>query len=341
MRLGLNLGYWTTVPDHKVLLAIEAERLGYHSVWVAEAWGSDCVSSLAWIGAKTARIHVGSAIMQMPARTPAAAAMAAASLDLLTGGRMLLGLGVSGPQVVEGWHGVLFGKPLVRTREYVAIVRQILERRQPLEYHGECYDIPLRGGTGLGKPLKLMLHPLRNEIPIYLAAIGPRNVTLAAELAEGWLPVFFSPERMPLFRQWLDEGFARAGGKKGLSEFDVAPTVIVQPGEDVAACLIKAKQTLAFYVGAMGARDRNFYYNLACRYGYEEAAGKIQGLFLEGRRPEAVAAVPDALADEVALCGPRERIAERLRLWRDQGITTLICSTTDIRTLRIMAELVL
>jgi F420-dependent oxidoreductase-like protein len=199
----------------------------------------------------------------------------------------------------------------------------------------------LRGGTGLGKPLKLMLHPLRNEIPIYLAAIGPKNIALAAELADGWLPVFFSPERMPLFRQWLAEGFARAGRNEGLPEFDIAPTVIVQPGDDVGACLIKAKQILAFYIGGMGAKGSNFYYNLACRYGYEEAAGKIQALFLEGRRPEAVAAVPDSLADEVALCGPRERIAERLGLWSEHGITTLICSATDIQTLRIMAELVL
>ncbi|MBM3788836.1 MAG: LLM class F420-dependent oxidoreductase [Acidobacteria bacterium] len=340
MRLGLNLGYWTTNPGAKVLLAQEADRLGYHSVWVAEAWGSDCVTSMAWIAARTERIRVGSAIMQMPARTPANAAMTAASLDLLSGGRVLLGLGASGPQVVEGWHGVLYGRPLARTREYVEILRRIFAREAPLEYHGEYYDVPLRGGTGLGKPLRLMLHPLRSSVPIYLAAIGPGNVALTAEIADGWLPVFFSPDRMTLYRQWLEEGFARSGERRDRS-FDIAPTVIVQPGGDLAACLIKAKQTLAFYIGGMGARGRNFYYDLACRYGYAGQADRIQEHFLSGRRPEAVASVPDSLADEVALCGPRERIRERLERWRQAGVTTLICSTTDVETLRLMADLLL
>jgi F420-dependent oxidoreductase-like protein len=339
MRLGLSLGYWTTNPASKVDLAQEAERLGYHSVWVAETWGSDCLTSLAWIAAKTERVDVGSAIMQMTARTPANTAMAAASLDTLSGGRVVLGLGVSGPQVVEGWHGLPYGKPLARTREYVDIVRLILRREEPLEYHGEYYDIPLRGGTGLGKALRLMLHPLRSSIPVYLAALGPKNVALAAEIADGWLPVFFSPSRMDLFRPWLEEGFAR--GARSASSFDIAPTVIVQSGHDIGACLAKAKQILAFYVGGMGAKGRNFYYNLACRYGYEEAADRIQTLFLDGRRPEAAAAVPDRLADDVALCGPKERIADRMAVWRESGVTTLICSTTDVRTLRIMAELVL
>jgi len=341
MRLGLNFGYWGSGPADNVAMAQEAERLGYHSIWTAEAYGSDCVTPLTWLAAKTERIKVGTAIMQMPARTPAMTAMTAATLDLLTGGRLLLGLGVSGPQVVEGWHGVPYGKPLVRTREYVEIVRTVLEREQPLEHHGEHYDIPVRGGTGLGKPLKLIIHPLRRDIPIYLAAIGPKNVALAAEIADGWLPVFFSPDRMDVYRESLDEGFARAGGGKGLAKFDIAPTVSVHLGGDVNACRNAVKPHLALYIGGMGARDRNFYYNLACRYGYEEAAGKIQDLFLQGQKAEATAAVPDELVDEVALCGPKERIADRLAAWRSCGITTLICGTSNIEALRVMAELVL
>ena len=214
MRLGLNLGYWGAAPADNVALAQEADRLGFHSVWTAEAYGSDCISPLVWLAAKTDRINVGSAIMQMPARTPAMTAMTAATIDLLTSGRMLLGLGVSGPQVVEGWHGVVYGKPLVRTREYVEIVRTILKREKPLEHHGEHYDIPVRGGTGLGKPLKLIIHPFRSSIPIYLAAVGPKNVALAAEIGDGWLPIFLSPGRMNIYREWLDEGFARADAGK-------------------------------------------------------------------------------------------------------------------------------
>jgi F420-dependent oxidoreductase-like protein len=341
MRLGLNFGYWGSGPADNVVLAQEADRLGYHSIWTAEAWGSDCITPLTWLAAKTERINVGTAIMQMAARSPANTAMTAATLDLLTGGRMLLGLGVSGPQVVEGWHGVLYGKPLVRTREYVKIVRAILRRDRPLEHHGEHYDIPLRGGTGLGKPLKLILHPLRPRIPIYLAAIGPKNVALAAEIADGWLPVFFSPERMDLFREYLEQGRARANGSNVISNFEIAPTAHIELGPDVNACRNAVKSTLALYIGGMGARGQNFYYNLASRYGYEEAAANIQSFFLHGRKAEAASAVPDQLVDEVALCGPRERIADRLDLWRRSGVTTLICGTSKIETVRTMAELVL
>jgi F420-dependent oxidoreductase-like protein len=340
MRLGLNFGYWGSSKVDHVALAQEAERLGYHSLWTAEAYGSDCITPLTWLAAKTTRIHVGSAIMQMPARTPAMTAMTAATLDLLSGGRMLLGLGVSGPQVVEGWHGVPYGKPLVRTREYVEIVRDIWKREKPLEHHGEHYDIPVRGGTGLGKPLKLIIHPLRAHIPIYLAAIGPKNVALAAEIADGWLPIFFSPRRMDVYREWLNEGFARAGGNKSLENFDIAPGVMINVGADVDGCRNAVKPHLALYVGGMGARDRNFYFNLVCRYGYEEAAHKIQDLYLAGRKAEAVAAVPDALVDDISLCGPKERIAEMLPMWRDSGITTLMCHTADPAAVRTMAELV-
>src|SRR5258707_430089 len=267
MRLGLNFGYWGSGPSNNIAIAQEAERLGYHSLWTAEAYGSDSVTPLTWLAAKTSKILVGTAIIQMPARSPAMTAMTAATLDLLTGGRVLLGLGVSGPQVVEGWHGVPYGKPLVRTREYVEIVRSILRREQPLEHHGEHYDIPVRGGTGLGKPLKLIIHPLRSSIPIYLAAIGPKNVALAAEIADGWLPVFFSPHRANVFRASLEEGFGRRSDGKTLADFDIAPTVSVVVGDDVDACRMQIKPNLALYVGGMGARGKNFYNDLACRYG--------------------------------------------------------------------------
>jgi len=339
MRLGLNFGYWGSGPADNVALAQEAERLGYDSLWTAEAYGSDAVTTLTWLAARTGRIRVGTAILQMTARAPAMTAMTAATLDLLTGGRLLLGLGASGPQVVEGWHGVPYGKPLGRAREYVGIVRDILRREKPLEHRGEHYQIPARDGTGLGKPLKLILHPLRPRVPIYLAAIGPKNVALAAEIADGWLPIFFSPRRMSVYRESLEEGFARAGEGQDRAGFDIAPTVTVALGPDVQVCRDAVKPHLALYIGGMGARERNFYYSLACRYGYEEAAGKIQALFLGGKRAEAAAAVPDELVDEVALCGPRERIADRLGAWRDCGATTLICATSSLQAVRVMAEL--
>lgn len=340
MRLGLNVGYWGSSPADNVALTQEADKLGYHSVWTAEAYGSDAVSPLVWLAAKTEKINVGTAIMQMTARVPAMAAMTAATIDLLTGGRMLVGIGASGPQVVEGWHGVPYGKPVTRAREYVEIMRKIWKREESLEFHGEHYDIPCKDGSGLGKPLKLIIHPLRNSIPVYLAAIGPKNVALAAEVADGWLPIFFSPERMNVYNEWLDEGFSKAGNGKSIANFDIAPTVAIQVGDDIDACRSQIKPNLALYIGGMGAREKNFYFNLACRYGYEEAANKIQDLFLAGKKMEAVMAVPDALVDEVALCGPRERIAERLQSWKTCGITTMICGTSDINAIRTMAELV-
>jgi F420-dependent oxidoreductase-like protein len=341
MRLGLNLGYWSSGPADSVGLALEAERLGFHSLWTAEAYGSDSVTTLTWLAAKTERIKVGTAIMQMPARTPAMTAMTAATLDLLTGGRFLLGIGASGPQVVEGWHGVVYGKLLKRTREYVDILRLVLKREQPVEYHGEYYDIPVKGGTGLGKPLKLIVHPLRPDIPIYIAAIGPRNVALAAEIADGWLPVFFSPHRISLFRKSLDEGFRQRTDRKSLSDFDIAPTVSIVIGKDVDACRSRLKPNLALYIGGMGARGKNFYNELACRYGYEDAAARIQDLYLQGKKNEAIAAVPDQLVDEVALCGPPERVKDQLAAWRDAGVTTIICGANDLESIRTLAELVL
>ena len=341
MRLGLNLGYSGARLALDVQCVQDAERLGYDSVWSAEAYGSDAVTPLAWLGAVTYRIHLGTAVMQIAARTPAATAMTAMTLDALSGHRFLLGLGVSGPQVVEGWHGQPFGKPLGKMREYVSIVRTILEREKPLAHSGEHYQIPYvgPGATGLGKPLRSILHG-RPDISIYLAAIGPKNVALAAEIADGWLPVFFSPARMAMFRTALEEGFARAAPRRRSRPFDIAPTVPVVLGPDPAACLAQVKPRLALYVGGMGARGRNFYYNLACRYGYEAAAARVQELYLAGKRDAAIAAVPDALVDEIALCGPRERIRDRLALWREAGVTTLIVATGQPEVLRLMPALV-
>src|SRR5438105_3988207 len=280
MRLGLNLGYWNSGPADTIAIVQRAESLGFHSVWTAEAYGSDAVVPLTWVGSHTTTIRLGTAILQMPARTPANTAMTAATLDLLSGGRLLLGLGLSGPQVVEGWHGQPYGKPLAKTREYVSIVREILRRDRPLEHHGPHYDIPYSApdATGLGKPLKLIVHPLRADIPIYLAAIGPKNVALAAEIADGWLPVFYSPQRANVFQSALAEGFARAGGGKSLAHFDIAPAVHVVVGDDLAQCFAQVKPGLAFYIGGMGARNRNFYNDLVRRYGFEAEAKHVQDL---------------------------------------------------------------
>jgi F420-dependent oxidoreductase-like protein len=336
VKLGVTLGYAPPGrnPAELVPLVQEAERLGYDSAWAAEAWGTDAVSVLAWIAASTSRIKVGSAIMQIPGRTPANAAMTAATLDLLSGGRFVLGLGTSGPQVVEGWHGEPWGKPLVKTREYVEIVRAAL-RRDVVEHHGEHYRIPYDGpgATGLGKPLKLMLRPLRADVPIFLAAIGPRNVALAAEIADGWLPVFLAPER-------FDAAFgpSLAGAREG---FEIAATVSVLVGDDVDALRDALKPHLALYVGGMGAKGKNFYNALVRRYGWEAEAQRIQELYLDGKRREAAAAVPDELVDAVSLVGPKERIRDRLDAWRETPVTTLIVGSPQPEALRVLAELVL
>ena len=339
MRLGLQLGY--DDPLFWAGLAEEAERCGFHSVWTSEAYGSDAVSPLAWVGARTERILLGTAIMQMPARSPATTAATVATLDLLSGGRVLLGLGTSGPQVAEGWHGQAWGKPLTRTREYVEIVRAILRRDAPLEHHGEHYDVPYSGAdaTGLGKPLKLIVHPPRTDVPIYLAAIGPKNVALAAEIADGWLPIFFSPERFAeTHGPMLEEGFARRGGRP--DRWDLAAHVPVVVTDDVGAGRDFLKPLLALYVGGMGAKGQNFYTRLASRYGYEEAAGTIQDLYLAGKKNDAIAAVPDALVDEVALVGDRARIADRLAAFRQCGVGTLILQARQPEALRLLADLV-
>ena len=338
MRLGLMIGYSGTKIELPMEMIQAADQLGYYAVWTAEAYGSDCITPLTWIGAQTKQIRLGTAIMQMPARSPAMTAM---TLDQLSGGRMLLGLGLSGPQVVEGWHGQAYGKPLGKTREYVQIVRNILAREKPLVHQGEHYQIPYQGAdaTGLGKPLKSIIHG-RADLPIYLAAIGPKNVELAAEIAEGWLPIFFSPRHYAeVFQASVEAGFRKAQNGKNIANFDIAPSVPVVLGDDVDRCRNAVKPFLALYVGGMGAKDKNFYYDLVCRYGYAEAASRIQNFYLQGKKMEAVAAVPDALVDDIALCGPKERIAEQLALWKQSPVTTLNLTSPDLATMRVMAEL--
>ncbi len=343
MQLGLMIGYSGAKVALPIEVVQEADRLGYYAVWTAEAYGSDAVTPLAWLGALTKQIHLGTAIMQMPARTPAMTAMTAMTLDQLSGGRMLLGVGLSGPQVVEGWHGQPYGRPLGRTREYIDIMRTILARQEALVYNGTHYQIPYQGAdaTGLGKPLKSILHG-RPAMPIYLAAIGPQNVALAAEIADGWLPIFFAPAHYhAVFAPSLDAGFAKAAGGTGMTNFAIAPTVPVALGPDLTACRNAIKPHLALYIGGMGAKGKNFYADLISRYGYADAAEQIQLLYLQGKKLEAAMAVPDALVDDVALCGPKERIAEQLALWRTVPLTTLNLMTTDLTTVRTLAELVL
>ena len=340
MRLGLMLGYAAGQMQLPIELVQEADRLGVHSVWTAEAYGSDAVSPLAWLGALTTRIHLGTAIMQMPGRTPANAAMTAMTLNQLSGGRFLMGLGLSGPQVVEGWHGVSYAQPLARTREYVSIVRAIFGRQAPLTFEGRHYQIPYRGddATGLGKPLKSTLKA-DPTIPIYLAAIGPKNVELAAEVADGWLPIFFAPERYDaVFRPHVDAGLAKAS--KTIDTFDIAPTVSVVINDNLDIAYNMLRPMLALYVGGMGARGKNFYYDLAVRYGFEAAATEIQDLYLAGDKGAAMSRVPAKLIDAVALVGPRERVRERLALWRNSPVTTLNMTVFDVETLRAMVELV-
>jgi F420-dependent oxidoreductase-like protein len=329
MELGLNVGMIGGDPSAMVSLVEHADRLGIESVWAAEAYGSDAVTVLSYLAGRTERIKLGSAILQMPARTPANTAMTAMSLDALSGGRMLLGLGLSGPQVVEGWHGVPYGRPLARTREYVEIVRRVIAREDRLEFDGTEYQVPYQGpnATGLGKPLKSILHPVRSSIPVYLAAIGPKNVRLTAEIADGWLPIFYSPEREDIYNEHLDAGLEAAG--RDPDSLAIAPTASVVVGDDLDACRDAVRPGLALYIGGMGARGRNFYHDLACRYGFEKEADEIQDLYLDGKKAEAAAKVPDALVDETALVGPLDRVVDRLEAWKESRVSTLILGTRD------------
>lgn len=334
MKLALHLGYSGPVASVDLEKVLEAERLGYDSVWTAEAYGSDAVVPAAWLAARTERIHVGTAIMQIPARTPAMTAMTAMTLDGLSGGRFRLGLGVSGPQVVEGWYGQPFSKPLARTREYVSIIRKVLARKEPVTNEGPHYPLPYKGegAWGLGKPLRPIVRPLRPDIPIWLGAEGPKNVALAAEICDGWFPLYYSPYRPEVYAEQIRH--AKPG-------FEIAPLVFFNVSDDVETALLPVKAMLGFYIGGMGAKKHNFHKELMARMGYEAEANRIQELFFDGKRDEAIAAVPDRFADEIALVGPVERIRDRLQAWESTPVTMLLVMSHDLSLVRTVAEAVL
>ncbi len=335
MKLGVQLGYFGAQPPENIIaIAQEAETLGYEAIWTAEAWGSDVFTPLSWIGAHTSKIKLGTGIAQLSARTPAATAMAALTLDHLSGGRMILGLGVSGPQVVEGWYGQPFGKPLSRTREYVEIIRKILKREEPVTNEGDHYPLPYKGegSWNLGKPLKSITHPLRPDLPIFLGAEGPKNVSMTAEIADGWLPLYYSPYRQEVYADQI---------KNAKESFEISAGVTIEICDDIEKGLIPIKNSLAFYIGGMGAAKRNFHTELMGRMGFESEAKNIQKLFLEGKRTEAAVAVPDQFADEISLVGPPERIKERLEAWKETPITSILIGTHNKEKLRQTADLVL
>lgn len=346
MRLGLVHGSGAAGFAVDMEMVLEAESLGYHSVWTSESYGADAVTPAAWMLARTTKINVGTGIMQMPTRTPTMTAMTANTLQAMSGGRFILGLGASGPQVIEGWHGVPYGRPLTRTREYISIVRQILERKGPALHEGFHYSLPNKGEgtTGLGIPLKSILHG-DPSLKIYTASITPKGVSTAAEVADGFLPIYMNPDRYDVFEAAIDEGLAKAGNGKSLKDFDVAPYVNIIMGDDLDACRAPIKAQLALYVGGMGARNKNFYNDLAKRMGYEAAAVQVQDFFLDGKKAEAAAAIPDSLVDEVALVGPADRIRERLGAWKAAGadgkVGSLLLRKPSVEALRLVAEEVL
>lgn len=339
MKLGYTIGYWSAGPPAGIPQVLaEAEKLGFDSVWTAEAYGSDCLTPLAWYGSATTTLRLGTNIMQMSARTPAAAAMAAMTIDHLSGGRFVLGLGASGPQVVEGWYGQPYPRPLARTREYIAIVRQIVARGGPVEYDGDFFQLPLRGGTGLGKALKSTLHPRRTEIPIFMGAEGPKNVALAAEIADGWLPFLFSPKADDFYRAALAEGFGRPTARHSPETFEVAAAVPVIVHDNVEEAADFIRPFVALYVGGMGARTANFHRDVVARLGYEQECDTIADLYLAGRKKEAIAAVPTALIEDLALIGPPAKIRDELERWRSTVITSLLIQG-DPSQLKVIADL--
>lgn len=324
-KLGYNTGYWGSGPPTGVVEAVkEADKLGFHSLWTAEAYGSDALTPLAWWGSHTTNIKLGTGIMQMSARTPAATAMSAMTLDHLSNGRMILGIGASGPQVVEGWYGQPYPKPLARTREYVDIVRTIVRREAPLEHHGEFYDLPLQGGAGLGKALKSTIHPFRKEIPIYLAAEGPKNVALAAEICEGWLPLFYSPKDDAHYRRCLNEGFSKSGNPAKQNDFEVVASLLVVTGDDVEKCADMIRPFVALYAGGMGAKGANFHFEVFARMGWEHIANQVQELYLQGKKKEAAALIPLEMVEDVALVGPLDKIKGELPKWKETAVTTFL-----------------
>lgn len=341
MRLGLGMGYWSSGPPAGAAEQIAtAERLGFDCMWTAEAYGSDAMTPLAWWGAATSTIGLGTSICQLSARTPAAMAMAAMTMDHLSGGRFRLGLGASGPQVVEGWYGQPYPKPLARTREYVEIVRKIVARDEPVSYEGKHYQMPIEGGTGLGKPLKSTIHPLRTDIPIYLGAEGPKNVAMTAEIADGWLPLFFAPKDNQFYLDAMNEGFARPGARRTIDDFDVAAVVPLVVNDDVEAAADAIRPMLALYAGGMGAKDANFHLDVFARMGYEDVCAKIQELYLAGDKRSAIAAVPTEMVEAVALVGPAAKIADDLEQWEESVVNTLVVSGPP-QVLEAAAELVL
>jgi len=341
MKLSLTTGYWSSGPPPGAEESIRvAEDLGFDSAWTAEAYGSDCLTPLAWWGAKTSRIKLGTAIAQLSARTPAATAMAAMTLDHLSGGRFILGIGASGPQVVEGWYGQPYPRPLERTREYVSIMRKIFAREEPVTFEGNHYQLPHKNGAGLGKPLKSTVHPLRNDIPVYLAAEGPKNVALAAEIADGWLPMFFSPKMDGFYREALSEGFARPGARRSQSDFEVACLVPIVVANDVEAAANMIRPMLNLYIGGMGARGANFHYDAIARLGYEAECAQIQELYLAGKRNEAMAAIPLRMVEDLALVGPIEKVREELPAWKSTCLTTMLVGGPP-QMLEMVAKLVL
>ena len=338
MKLAIGIGYSGGRVELPIDMVQRAEQLGYDSVWSAEAYGSDAVTPLAYLAAKTSRIKLGTGILQIPARTPAMCAMTMSTLDALSGGRVLVGLGMSGPQVIEGWHGMSYGRPAARIREYVEILHKIWDRREPVAFDGKVYRLPYQGddASGLGKPLKSILHSRR--IPVYLATMKPLSIRITAELADGWLPIWFSPYRMAMFTADLEKGFARAGNGKSLDTFDIVAGCTVVIGDDVKACLAQLKPTLALYVGGMGAKSRNFHNEMVSKYGYADVAAEIQDLYLAGRKQEATDLVPDELCDEISLCGPPARIRERFGAWQQAGVKTMMVQSTQPEALALMAD---
>jgi F420-dependent oxidoreductase-like protein len=344
VKLALTLGYWGAQPPTDALALIQgAEELGFDAVFTAESWGSDALTPLAWWGAHTHRIKLGTSIVQISARPPTTTAMSALTLDHLSGGRLILGLGVSGPQVVEGWYGQPFGRPLARTREYVDIVRQVLAREDRVTSPGPHYPLPYAGpgSLGLGKPLKPITHPLRADIPIWMGAEGPRNVALAAEIADGWLPIYYSPRVSAMYRSWLAEGFARPGARRSPDSFEIASNCQVVVTDDIEGAVAAMKPMLAFYIGGMGAKDMNFHKEVFARMGYEGEVEEIQRLFFEDRRDEAVASVPDQLVQDISLIGPAARIRDEVSAWEEAGVTTLVVMGRSVTELARVAEVVL
>jgi len=344
VKLGLQLGYWGATPPSNALdKVLEAERLGFDIVFTAEAYGSDALTPLAWWGSSTSTIRLATSIVQMSARTPTATAMAAMTLDHLSGGRFALGLGLSGPQVVEGWYGRPFAQPLARTREYVDIVRQVLAREEPVTSDGPHYPIPYHGvgATGFGKPLRSIVHPLRADLPVYLGAEGPKNVALSAEIADGWLPMYFSPRVAGMYRSWLAEGFARPGARRNAGDFEIMASVSVVVTDERDKVLQSMKPTVALYAGGMGAKEVNFHKEVFARMGYAQQVETIQDLYLAGKKDEAIAAVPDEMVGDVCLVGTAERIRDEVSMWEEAGVTALVVGTRDVTEMRRVAEAIL